>query len=121
MLQGGFFLVFDISTKFAMEFSQQAISDIRNIISQAKDSAIRQVDFERIMMYWHIGRRIFEEEQQGKDRANYGTYLIRYLSEQLQPEFREWIRDSAIKLFQAVLHCLSNCARTAVTIELDSV
>lgn len=38
-------------------------------------------------MYWNIGKRIFEEEQQGKDRADYGTYLIKLLSEQLQPEF----------------------------------
>ena len=38
-------------------------------------------------MYWHIGERIFNEEQQGKDRADYGNYLIKYLSEQLQPEY----------------------------------
>ncbi|WP_260258111.1 DUF1016 N-terminal domain-containing protein [Elizabethkingia bruuniana] len=39
------------------------------------------------MTYWHIGKRIFEEEQEGKDRADYGTFLIRYLSERLQPEY----------------------------------
>ncbi len=38
-------------------------------------------------MYWHIGKRIFEEEQQGKDRAGYGEYLIKYLAEQLQAGF----------------------------------
>lgn len=27
------------------------------------------------------------EEQQGKDRADYGTYLIKFLAEQLQPEY----------------------------------
>jgi len=36
-------------------------------------------------MYWNIGRRIFEEEQAGKERADYGTYLIKSLSEALQP------------------------------------
>jgi len=39
------------------------------------------------MMYWHIGKYIFEEEQQGKDRAEYGKYLLKYLSQQLEPEF----------------------------------
>ena len=34
-----------------------------------------------------IGKRIFEEEQQGKDRADYGTYLIKFLAKQLQPEY----------------------------------
>ena len=38
-------------------------------------------------MYWHIGRRIFEEEQQGKERADYGTYLIKSLARSLEPEY----------------------------------
>lgn len=38
-------------------------------------------------MYWTIGKRIFEEEQQGKERADYGAYLIKYLAEELQPEY----------------------------------
>ena len=38
-------------------------------------------------MYWHIGKVIFEEEQGGKDRAEYGKFLIQSLSDQLQPEF----------------------------------
>lgn len=67
--------------------NQSIIADIKAIITQAKDTAIRAVDHQRTLMYWHIGKRIFEEEQNGKDRADYGTYLIKYLSEQLQPEF----------------------------------
>jgi predicted nuclease of restriction endonuclease-like (RecB) superfamily len=38
-------------------------------------------------MYWKIGKRIFEEEQAGKDRADYGKYIIKLLAEKLQPEF----------------------------------
>ncbi len=34
-----------------------------------------------------MGERIFNEEQQGKERAEYGTYLIRTLAEKLVPEF----------------------------------
>lgn len=63
------------------------ISDIKQIIEQSRENAVRAVDFARVQMYWHIGRRIFEEEQHGKERADYGTYLIKFLSEQLQPEF----------------------------------
>ena len=63
------------------------ISDIKSIIAQSKERAIRAVDHQRTLMYWYIGKRIFEEEQEGKDRADYGKYLIKYLSEQLQPEF----------------------------------
>ena len=38
-------------------------------------------------MYWQMGKRIFEEEQQGKERADYGTYLIKNLAKQLEPEY----------------------------------
>ncbi|MFK7049981.1 MULTISPECIES: YhcG family protein [Flavobacterium] len=63
------------------------ISDIKSLISSTRATAIKAVDFQRTLLYWHIGERIFNEEQQGKDRADYGEYLIKYISEQLQPEF----------------------------------
>lgn len=37
--------------------------------------------------YWKIGRRIVEEEQQGKQRADYGQGLLRTLSTELSKEF----------------------------------
>lgn len=67
--------------------NQTLVPDIKAIIQTARDKAIRIVDNERTLMYWNIGKRIFEEEQQGKDRADYGTYLIKFLSEQLLPEY----------------------------------
>jgi len=70
-----------------MLVNQSIITDIKAIISNARDKAIRAVDNERTIMYWYIGQRIFEEEQEGKARADYGKYLIRTISEQLQPEF----------------------------------
>lgn len=63
------------------------ISEIRRIIDEARTNAVRSVDFCRVMMYWNIGKRIFEEEQQGKDRADYGTYLIKNLANNLEPEY----------------------------------
>ncbi len=70
-----------------MLVNQSIIPDIKIIIANAKDKAIRAVDNERTIMYWSIGKRIFEEEQQGKERAGYGEYLIKYLSQRLQPEY----------------------------------
>ena len=59
------------------------VSDIRNIIAAAKTNAVRSVDFQRVMMC----ERILVEEQQGKERAEYGSYLLRNLAEQIEPEF----------------------------------
>lgn len=43
------------------------VSEIRSIIDQARSNAVRSVDFCRVRMYWNIGKRIFEEEQHGKN------------------------------------------------------
>lgn len=43
--------------------NQSIIPDIKAIIATAQDKAIRAVDNERTLMYWTIGKRIFEEEQ----------------------------------------------------------
>lgn len=64
---------------------EQFYTEIRQIIETARNNAIRSVDFSRVQMYWLLGKRIFEEEQQGKDRADYGAYLIRNLAEELTP------------------------------------
>ncbi len=63
------------------------VQDIKLIIGQARTQAVRSVEFHRVEMYWKLGERIFEEEQQGKERADYGAYLIRNLAIELEPEF----------------------------------
>ncbi len=65
----------------------QFIGQIKEIITQARENAIRAVDHQRVLMYWNIGKSILEEEQQGKERAEYGAYLINSLSLELVPEF----------------------------------
>ena len=62
-------------------------SDVRQIIETSRNNAVRSVDFCRVQMYWHLGQRIFEEEQQGKERADYGAYLLQNLAKRLEPEF----------------------------------
>ena len=65
--------------------SDNVFEQIKAIIANAQAKAIRSVDTERVLMYWQIGKVIFEEEQQGKDRADYGTYLIKSISKAFQP------------------------------------
>lgn len=62
-------------------------NDMRNIILEARNNAVRSVEYTRMIMYWHLGERIFVEEQRGQDRAEYGEYLIRNLSKELEIEF----------------------------------
>ena len=50
------------------------VSEIRSIIDQARSNAVRSVDFCRVRMYWNIGKRIFEEEQHGKEPTSSGIW-----------------------------------------------
>lgn len=45
------------------------------------------IDKERVILYWKIGERLFVEEQNGKERADYGIYLTNRLSAELSQEF----------------------------------
>lgn len=70
-----------------MKIKKEIFIQIQNIVSVAQTRAIRSVDNERVLMYWQIGKTIFEEEQGGKNRAEYGAYLIKSISEYFQPLF----------------------------------
>lgn len=63
------------------------LEDSRQIINDSRNTAVKSVDFCRVKMYWQLGQRIFVEEQHGKDKADYGTYLISTLAKVLEPEF----------------------------------
>lgn len=76
------------------------IVDIQAIIAQSKERAVRAVDHQRTLMYWHIGERIFEEEQDGKDRADYGKYLTEFIAQALEPEFGSGFSKRQIELFR---------------------
>lgn len=83
-----------------MLINETIIKDIKVIIAQSKDKAIKAVDHQRTLMYWHIGKRIFKEEQKGKDRADYGRYLTEYIAKQLEPEFGSGFSKRQIELIR---------------------
>jgi predicted nuclease of restriction endonuclease-like (RecB) superfamily len=62
-------------------------NDIREILKKARTQAHTAVNSAMVQAYWNIGRRIVEEEQKGKDRAEYGQHLIKNLSIALNAEF----------------------------------
>jgi len=67
--------------------NKKFLNKIIDLIEEAREKAIRSVDFHRVQLNWHIGGYIFEDEQQGKVRAEYGKYLIKYLSKNLEPVY----------------------------------
>lgn len=60
--------------------------EIREILQNARRKVYATVNFAMVEAYWQIGKKIVEEEQQGKAKANYGEYLIKELSIKLGSE-----------------------------------
>ena len=83
--------------KPSTESMQSLVGEIKQIIHDARAHAIRSVDFCRVQMYWAIGQRIVEKEQQGKERADYGTYLIKRLAQEIEPEYGSGFGERQLK------------------------
>jgi predicted nuclease of restriction endonuclease-like (RecB) superfamily len=63
------------------------IFDIKQILARARQKAYSAVNFAMTEAYWLIGKRIVEEEQQGKERAAYGEEILKTLAIELAKEF----------------------------------
>ncbi|MFK8284716.1 PDDEXK nuclease domain-containing protein [Capnocytophaga canis] len=63
------------------------ITEIKNILSQARQRAYTAINSVMVEAYWLIGRRIVEEEQNGENRAEYGKEVLQTLSIALTNEF----------------------------------
>ena len=60
---------------------------IKSILEEARHNVYRHVNFVMVQAYWNIGREIVEEEQKGKQRAEYGATIIEELSQKLTVEY----------------------------------
>ncbi|MCL1677695.1 PDDEXK nuclease domain-containing protein [Elizabethkingia miricola] len=76
------------------------ISEIRNILAQARMKAYQSVNSVMVEAYWLIGKRIVEEEQNGKERAEYGEALLKNLSVVLTKEFGKGFSSSNLRNFR---------------------
>lgn len=66
---------------------QSVITDIKDIISSGRESAYNAANKAMVLTYWHVGKRIVEQEQNGKERAEYGKALIEALADELTREY----------------------------------
>jgi len=70
----------------ALPMTRDCVSDIRAIITRARESVVRHVNSTMVLAYWLVGRRLVVEEQKGK-RAAYGEHLLERISRELTAEF----------------------------------
>lgn len=63
------------------------VSDIKSIIEKGVQTAYAAANAASVLTYWHIGKRIVEEEQKGNLRAEYGAQLIKRLAQHLTASY----------------------------------
>jgi hypothetical protein len=67
--------------------SNQLANRISELLITARTKVLQTVNNTMVLTYFEIGRMIVEEEQNGKQRADYGKHIIKSLSERLTKEF----------------------------------
>lgn len=78
----------------------QFISDIKAIVYTAKQKAYQAADLFQVAANWLVGRRIVEQEQNGRERAEYGKRIIELASEALTAEYGKGYSLTQIKNFK---------------------
>lgn len=78
-----------ISFLQAMNFSLQNdfYSEIKTLIESSRTKVYESVNFVVVETYWQIGKRIFEEEQKGKEQIDFEKVLVESLGKQLTADF----------------------------------
>ena len=67
--------------------SNELSKKISNLLVEARKRVLQTVNHTMVLTYFEIGRMIIEEEQNGKERADYGKQLLSDLSQTLTKEF----------------------------------
>ena len=61
--------------------------DIYKLLEDARKNVKKAVNLAMVYSYFEVGRKIVEEEQNGENRAQYGQYIVKELSEYLTQNF----------------------------------
>lgn len=67
-------------------FSNDLSKKISVLLNEARQRVLQTVNHTMVVTYFEIGRMIIEEEQNGRERADYGKQLISELSRNLTQE-----------------------------------
>lgn len=66
--------------------NQKFYDEIKGILTAARNKVYKTANFAMVEAYWNIGKFIIQE-QGGKEKAEYGTGLLKELSKQMTKDF----------------------------------
>lgn len=89
------------------------IREIKQIVTEARQKAYSAINSAMVEAYWLMGKRIVEEEQQGKERADYGRQLLKELSAELTKEFGKGFSTNSLYYYRQFYLTFSEIFPTA--------
>lgn len=86
-----------------------ALSQIRQIVVQARGQVAQSVNSALLQTYWDIGKVLVETEQHGETRAEYGKRLLLELSKHLSQELGKGFSRSNLQSMRNFYLAYPNC------------
>lgn len=77
--------------------NQNLFNRVIELLVQARQKVSQTINNTMAITYFEIGRMIVEEEQQGKEKAEYGKQILNELSEKLVVEFGKGFSETNLK------------------------
>jgi predicted nuclease of restriction endonuclease-like (RecB) superfamily len=76
----------------------ELLDNIGSTLQKARENAIKSINTELVKANWEIGRHIVEYEQQGKEKADYGSSLLLNLVKDLKIKYGKGFSKSNVYL-----------------------
>lgn len=93
-----------------MEISEDSLfQSVKEIIRQSLEKVFRIANSTLLLTYWQIGKLIVENEQQGKERAEYGKQTLKNLSKKLSLEFGKGFDESNLRNMRSFYQTFPKC------------
>lgn len=87
----------------------ELLDSIRTLLADGRKQVATAVNTAMVQTYWHIGRLIVEDEQQGESRAEYGKQVLKSLSASLTQEFGKGFDASNLRNMRLFYLAFPNC------------
>ncbi|MGG5209899.1 PDDEXK nuclease domain-containing protein [Chryseobacterium sp. MIQD13] len=93
-----------------MEVSEDSLfQSVKEIIRQSREKVFRIANSTLLLTYWQIGKLIVEDEQKGKERAEYGKQTLKNLSKKLSLEFGKGFDESNLRNMRSFYRSFPIC------------
>lgn len=90
---------------FGNQDIRRLYADIYSVLTTARSKVYTAVNFSMVQSYWQIGKLITDEELGGKQRADYGKYLMKELSQRLTQDFGKGFDERELRKICQFYRC----------------